>query len=182
MSDNPTYTEADHAAEQALAEQIGDLMVGHPCDMLLMALCRATGAVLRMATDEEPAAMDAGFAGIVVNLHQAAYDQAQLQLDRLTMVGGGAVTAEDAAAATVLCNPLGRLMSGLLGHFEPKNVVNSWFSVLLNVFLEGGVAAAQAILRETADGLPRAAAQIEALRAFDQSAGEQGNTGQVGRA
>lgn len=150
-------------------------------DVILAALAMVSATVLRSATaDEPPQYLAAVFAGLVVNIHAGLDDQPQQLVPAATTVGEGAdpLTPAQVQAAVALCPALGGLMGGLLAHYETKNVVNAWFSVLLNVLLDGGVEKAQRVLRETADALPATAARMTAMRDLDAGA----NVSEMGRA
>lgn len=176
MADN-LITPDDESVAEDFARQVSQLADGKPCDAVMLGLSMATVAVMREAGEGDYGVDALGFAAMVVNVH-AGLDSGSGHTNVITTVGEGPMPRATAEAAVVLCAPLGLLMTGLLQHYEAKNVINSWLSVLLNVLLEGGVEKAQQLLRETADALPRAAAQMAALRAMDDGA----NTGQVGRA
>lgn len=168
----------DDTLAEDFARQISQLADGKPCDAVLLGLSLAASAVMRTAGEGDYSLDALGFAALLVNVH-AGLDSTPAVQDVITTVGDGApLTRTASEAATVLCAPLGLLMMGLLQHYDGRNVINSWLSVLLNALLDAGVDAAQKILRETADALPRAAEQMAALRAMDDGA----NTGQVGRA
>lgn len=158
-SANTLIAPDDDTLAEDFARQISQLADGKPCDAVLLGLSLAASAVMRTAGEGDYSLDALGFAALLVNVH-AGLDSTPAVQDVITTVGDGApLTRAASEAATVLCAPLGLLMMGFL-------------------LLAAGVDAAQKILRETADSLPRAAEQMAALRAMDDGA----NTGQVGRA
>lgn len=177
-SEEADYTEADIAAERALAQRINTLIDGQECAVILMALSQVMGSVLATVAEDDPSDGRLCFAGAVLNMHSIFADGRKHKPIVMTGETASQITPEQAAAATRLCEPLGDLIIGLCGHFDTHNVLNAWLSALLNLLLVGGVENAQAILRTTADQLPETAAQIDAAQAFEGRA----TTSEVGRA
>jgi hypothetical protein len=165
----------DEAEAADLANRVGRLADGKPCDVALLALSMVASAVMHNASEGDRILDATGFAALMINVHLGLEDEEPQ--DIISTVG--ALPRDVAHAATELCAPLGLLMTGLMQHYVGGNVINAWLSVLLQALLAGGgIEQAQALIRRAADSLPAVAAQMDALRALDAG----GNTGQMGRA